>query len=544
MSDAVMEEEVQESPPPAPVPAAKPGAAEKAFKEREDQDAISWLQSLGPMGSMKIQLYRVKPEWGTYRGQRIEIEGSCETYDRPISEADIKADYGGGTYDLRVLKPNARGSFEFFRSKRLKIAGPPRMEKHVEDLPPPETAQGSESVTLSQQAMSVVTKVLQEEREKKREPSSDSSLDAIQAATGPLLETIREMRTDLREDRKALAALHAVPPPPAPTDGPATKMLERMLDGSDHRLDTLRTQFESERNQLTTHWQGQVTRAEDAAQRQIAALEKGHERELKGIEKAHDQAMETLKASYGMQIESLKREVSRLERELGAKEKELGEVRGQKTKSLPEQIQEINLLKDLIKGDSDDEEKGSTAERVIDMVINSSPVAAIAARMAAAPGAPQGPTQQQQQDPFAGIPVGQPFAYNGTTMVKAVMPNGQVAVVPLKKKKKATTATPTGQEGEAAPAGVIPVPPDELPKISPEDLALAVTFLESAIQSRTSPKEFAGSIQAMNAQFANLVRKFGADRILGMATISDGSPIVTQRGRTFVREVAEALLAT
>jgi hypothetical protein len=511
-------------------------AVAKQARENDDRGVLDWLGSFGDIGTFRVQVYRVKPEFVVMRGEKVKADGYMAVHNGAIEEEAIKDRWGGGTYELRVQTQNAKGSWTFFKSRRIEIPGKSKVDVDEDAIDERQAASASNEATpLAQQAITVMRGLVEKAEEKAGKGNNDVQA-IIEAATGPLLEQIKSMKEDQREDRKA-ARERESERALVPTTAPATeRLLERMVDGSDQRIDAIRTQFDSERRQLQTYWEGQVQRAEDNGRRAVESMEKAHEREMRSVEKAHEAAIKTTETAMNGQIEGLKREIGRLEREAGAMEKELAELRAQKTKSPLESIREVKELKDLLnEKDEDDEGGGSTVERVVSTIINSSPIAAIAGRIAsAAPQqtAPAQPTQDQiLQAQIAQMPPRRPFQVNGRTYMK--LETGQV--VPIKPKKRAAAATPA-VEGEAqAPAE------EQMPAIPAEDLAQGLAFLENAIQSRTEPKDFALTAKAMAPQIAGILRKFGAEKLIGLMNPREDSPVFTQRGKMFVREVAAAL---
>lgn len=525
---------------------APPTIAAKHEREVDDKGVIDWLNSFGEIGAFKVQTYRVKPEFVVVKGEKIKADGYMGSRMGPIEEEEIADLYGGGTYELRVLTPNPKGKFVYFKSRRVEIPGRAKLIRRDGD-DDESSAQASaptaanEATPLAQQAITVMRGLVEKAEEKAGKGPHDVQA-IIEAAQGPLLEQIKSMKEEQREERKALREQQAERAL-VPTSAPATeRLLERMVDGSDQRIDAIRTQFDSERRQLQTYWEAQVQRAEDNARRTIETMEKAHEREMRTIEKAHDQALKTVETSFNGQIDGLKREIGRLERENGTLEKELVMLRTEKNKSPLDTIREVKELKDLLnEKDGDDEEGGgSTVERVVSTIINSSPIAAIAGRIAsAAPQqqAPQQPTQEQIiQAQIAQMPPRRPFQVNGKTFMK--LETGHIVPIKPSAKKRAAAApaaTP-GVEGEA------PAPQEEqMPNIPAEDLASGLIYLESAIQSRTEPKDFALTVKVGAPQIAGILRKFGAEKLIGLMNPREDSPVFTQRGKTFVREVAAAL---
>lgn len=518
-------------------PGIKPGTIARMAEEQEEQDLLTWLNGFGPLGEVQISVKRKEPKEVVTKSGKLTLAGWLDTFDEIIDESRLRDEYGGGVYELTIKKRNKEGKFVYFKHRTVKISGKPKF-----DDPGAVVATGSptEPVNLSQQALTTVTKILDEERNRKPEAAVPAA-DIIEAAQRPLLDTIRELRDDAKEDRKLTrAALDkaSVPPAPPPRDDTVAKLLDKAIDGESVRMTALRTQFDSERNQLTTYWQNQVERALDSAQRQIDAAEKAHEREMRTVEKAHESAMATAKTAHDGVVKALERDVARLERELSAKDAELAQLRAQKQLSPIEQIHQMRELKEALTDEKDEEGGESTAERIIGTILTSNPVAAIATRIAgqAAP-AQQQPQAQDPNAQFAALAAsmepGKPFQFMGQYFVKTQ--SGQIARVKPRKGSKAATAVAKVPVDPNAPAQ------EEQPDISEEDMANAVVALESAINSRTTPAEFALTAKIMAPKAVAIVRKFGVEKLIALAKLSDDSPIITQRGKTFLREMAEAL---
>jgi hypothetical protein len=524
-------------------PVAKPTMEARRQQEQDERDLNAWFSSFGPLGEVRVAVKRLKPEDMTIRGTKVNIAGHLKTYEDVLDEDRIKAEHGGGTYELILKVPNEKGSFVFKKSRTVRISGQPLPPDDVMESMGSQQAQqhAAEPTPLALKAMEKMSDLLDSERNKVAPVTSQAlTKDLIDQVQGPLLDALKESREETKDLRKQVIEIVKAPKEPVVRENTAVeKMLDKMVDGETARVNALRMQFDSERNSLTTYWQGQVQRAEDNARRSLDTMEKSHEREIRTLEKSHEQALANAKVSSDATVKSLEREVARLERELTAKDAELGQLRAQKQESVLEQIDKLKAIKDAFSDGDDKEEEGSTAERIIGTILTSNPVAAIASRIAGqaaptqqAPANPQQQVQQQFEQLAASMPARKPFEFMGQYYVKT--DSGQVAKIRPRKGTKAAQATKAPVD-PSAPAQ------EEQPDITEEDMANAVVALEGAINSRTSPAEFALTAKIMAPKAVAIVRKFGIDKLISLAKLSDDSPILTQRGKTFLREMAEAL---
>jgi len=101
-----------------------------------------------------------------------------------------------------------------------------------------------------------------------------------------------------------------------------------------------------------------------------------------------------------------------------------------------------------------------------------------------------------------------------------------------------TIATPQQLQGRAPS-----LPPNA---IDPSEVARAVTYMESAVQAGTEPAAFAASARNLiPANILKVVETVGVDEFLAkVAQLGQDSPLRSQVGRNFSRDVAKHLLGT
>lgn len=514
---------------PAPAPRETASAVAKRLREETEQSLLEYLQSLSGTNPIRVELVRRMPK--TWEGRNIE--GTIDTFDEPLSEEDIMDSYGGGKYEVRVRIPNAKGQYVYGGQRTIKISGDPKVAAGGTVL----STQQQEPGGIAGQALKMTQQLAlsAEERARRAEERAEARSREVprsDPSIGILSQQMAEMQRLLAHKDQQLLELVRESRDRKPETGTADMILSKMLDGESSRVTAIRTQVESEIRTMQSRHDAELDRIHQRSDDLLRRSEDAHVRELSTVRASFEAQITTLKIAYEGQIEGFKREISHLDRELTAAKAECAELRSRKERGPTETLTEMAALKDAMEAfsgghEKDPEEKQSTLERLLGAA--GPLIEGVAARVAspgpAAMAAMQAAGPPQQQDPFADMPVGQPFKLpDGRTILK----RSDGSVVQLRAKVKPSVTAPSGEEIQFDPA----------------DVAMAVQFMENALAAGTDPKEFADSARMLVPESVRAVlRTKGVDYFLSdVAKLEGTSPLLQQRGRNWARKVADELI--
>lgn len=491
------------------------------LREEVDKSLLDYLTELAAQSPIKVTVIREMPK--SWEGRNIE--GTLDRYDEPISEEEIRDLYGGGKYKLVIKAPNAKGQFQYVTSRRIKIAGDPKLDGLITTG---SSRRSDESPSVVRDALSMSQSMIDranrradraEERAEKGRGNQDSTTLSL------VLEEMRSVRRESAAKDARLLEIVSSKPETSATE----VLLGKAIEGESARILAMQSRMDSELRTRNDMHRAEIDRVsqryDDIARRQ----EEAHKREIDSLRQSLDNQMATLKLSYEGQIQGFKREIAHLDRQLTVAQQEVVELRSKKDKSLLDSMTEMAAMKEAIETFSGGgKEEGSVIERVIGSVMGSSLAEGVAARIAGGPEAaavPEPNPVQEQPD----IPIDKPVQ----------LPDGRVIVrrsdgriMELRPKQKGPTPT-----GEPAPA------------ISEENLKKILPFMESALANDADPGEFVRTARSLVPEVVSgpvqtLLKSQGADAFLALVTeVSPGSPLVSgQRGRNWVRKVAAILL--
>jgi hypothetical protein len=509
----------------------------------DSQDLRGWLSSLG-VQDIQVKVIRKSPR--TYKG--VNVEGTLQTYSEFIDEDVIREEHGGGVFSIVVYQRHNNGALRLFQTRMVKIAGPPK----VDGLIPPEEMHSTESSSegganggLAAQAMNSMQWQLKNAMEKAERAERSDKFDPnmMRMMQEPVLEQIRGLRDANVELQRSLAdkdarimeLINRKPDTSLQDD-----LLKNMWSNESARIEGLRTQHESEMRQLRTFHADEISRIRDQSREDLNQRTRGHERELEAIRDAARSQVDSIKISYEARIDGLKSENARLTAEFSQLKGEIGELRSRKDKSLTEQAQEIVSVQEAFKAlgvggaskDEDDDSDKPWYERMASRVIEN-PEAIGQLIGGVRQNLPAGqPAHEVPQLP----PPGQPFQ-GPDGRVYMTRPDGKVqrlsagGVPPVKRAKAAAAkaAVEAKKEGPRAP--------------DPAELALAVSFIESAVTNGTDPAAFAQGARSMiPADILAYIETVGVDEFLNGIKLDPSSPLRAQSGRNWIRQVAKILI--
>lgn len=556
---------------------SKETKAAKRIREDSDQDIRTWLTGMAGDSSLKVSIIRKAPT--AYKGYD-GIDGTVESVEELIDEDYIRDRHGGGTYKLQIFH-NPKGKWVYLTAKTIKIAGPPKLDL-LYNMDEVETSSGNGQQVHDSgsgrvlDAMERLTERANNRADRAEGNNNSNGFDmaSIQILLDPIqrqLEAAQQANADLRD--KLVDTVQRKPDTTV-QDG----LIGRMWDGESARIESVRTNHESELRQRHTSHEDQLKRTEDRHRDEIKSRDRAHERELSALEKSTDAQGKALAVAHESRIDGLKAENKRLDRELGELKKELGELRAKKDMSIADKAQEIMSVKDALKaiggGDDDGDKDEKWYEKVISAALDQPDALGRIFGTATgemppgteAPAQPQAAATPQHNPPeddegdegdeddgaqsadASGMPpVGRPFK----------MPDGKVyvrhedgSIVPWKKPPEAETPAEAAPPAEGA-APPEPMPPAPAPGVPPgvqrpdeSEVFIAINFMENAIKARTDPAIFAQTARNLiPPSILSYMKEVGVDAFLNeVAHLDSSSPLATDHGRKFARQVAKFLL--
>lgn len=509
-----------------------------AITQAEDQSLKDWLDAIGEAGAFQVRLNRTKPEYARdARGESISVAGFLQTYESPVSEEDIKREFGGGTYSLKVLRRNKNGSFVYAQGfhRTINIAGEPRIPATGTPAPITQSVAPTESVNaaVTRTAMEMVKDAYE------KNASAQRGMDP---AVTMLFDQLKDQ--NLRYERQ-LAALNAqldtIRSTPPAEDPLKDKILSSLIGGESGRITSLEARHESELRQLKQSHIDDIKRIEERHDRAMADVRTQHdrqldqmrssfEREIAAMRTSNEVALASAKATSEVQVHTLAGEVKRLERDNGDLRQEVRELREKKDKSVLEQIKDAKTLKEALL-DGEEPGESSTVAKIVDAVSSPAVIEAASKIFNRGP-APPTPAQAQAAALAAAPPRPQ--------MVRTA--DGQVflqtgnKLVPAKRKPKVIT-TDAGTQVEA-------------PQMDPDQVRQLISYLEHAYANNQDPAILAQSSRSMVPDnVLAFIREnttadmSGVDQFMRkVANLPGTSPLASLAGKTWLRKVGKALL--
>lgn len=523
-------------------PAAPPGEGLgpdlRAVRASEELSLRELLDTLGSDGSFRIRVTRRSPTdcKDPATGRIVKTEGFLKQYEQAVDESVLKREHGGGTYELKITrqKPGGNGGFVYFAQRQVNIAGDPNLDDPcLTRVPQPSAgtapaaqqpqAGTAESPTLAAKAMDVLTGQLAAMREDRNEGRSDEISPVV-------MQMMQMMRDTLDRTQAELAAARREGSVRTPEDPFKNELLSNLMREDNARLSSVRSQYESEIRIVKENAVAEQRRLEERHERYASEMRQSHEREIANLRMSHDVSLQSIRASHDTQAKLLDMEVRRLERDNGELRVEVKELRAKHGKTIVEQANDLNAVKEAL-GIGGDEEQG-TLDKVVSAVSSPAAMAVVERFMAGRQPAvaAAAPAAQARALPARPKPV---VAPDGKRYL--MMPDGTMRE--LKAKPKVITATLTNPDGTAGPTLTLPA--------IPEDTSKQVTdYLERAFAGNQDPVIVAQSGRALVPdEIMAVIREHGVDVYLQkVARLSSGSPLSTQAGKNWVRKVGEALV--
>lgn len=558
---------------------AKPGTGNSGSVANEmqladDRDTRDWIDAVvGGEAPVKVNIYRKKPSLGA-NGENIG--GSLETTEERIDDDYIRETWGGGDFRLSILTSRPNGQFKLFRSRSIKIGGPPKMSGQLitaRNGNSPAIVIDDEKGGLAERAFETMERQAEraQDRLEKIEAAGRQSngfdVAAFQAFNQPMIEQLKTAQAESAELRRELIALSNKAPP---RDEFRDQMMTRMITGESDRLETLRAQYEARIDKMRDNHEDAIKRLEDRHVDEIRRLETRHQRELDSTTKAIEYQTKGSSIAYDTRIDALKSDIVRLQGELAARDTKMAALESRKDQTIGEKADELIKVKEALDGigGGDGDKDEPWYERLVNAVGNSEAALAMISKFAG--GQPATPQQQQhvQQQPQL-PPPGVPFQ-TGDGNVYVRDQAGNVTIIDqqaMQRQRKLQQAQAARRDAKKKPSpaqnqnAIQPATPpdagededgdeDDTPgaeelalELNPSDVKIAISFMENAIKNNTPPEKFAQTARNLvPGDVLSFIAQHGIRKLFGLIKLDTGSPLTTVAGRQFADRVAKVLV--
>jgi hypothetical protein len=477
---------------------------------------------------------------------------------------------GAAAVQIRAFKPNAKGSYEYFKTRSLSIAGEPKMNGRPlighAGAAAAAVAASDEAPEIATRALDMMERNSRADRERaerleRERGGSGFDLAALQTLNAPMLQQLANAQATIRELQTQVLAAASRPPP---TDPFRDKMLDRMIEGDTARIEALRTQYDTRIEKMQDSFDDRMRRLEEKHADELKAQERRHEREIQLVERSSDTQTKSNDVAYSARVDALKSENDRLNRELTEARGRIGSLEQRKDQTITDKADELIKIKEALEGlggGSDDNDK-VWYEKIIDAVGNAEVAMGLVNKIGGITGAApesQAPPMQQQMMPPVGVPFQGPdgniYVRNPDESLSQIDPAAlrrQHALAAARKRRKAAPAAPAAA-GAASATAAAPEAPVELdleePKPAPRgrppkasEVKAALAFMENAIRSNADPAMFGATARNLiPSEILAYMQQVGIDEFLNNAKLEIGSPLTTQAGRNFARRVFKYL---
>jgi len=498
-------------------PRATESKAMSELRNNEDRSLKDYLEEISAGGAIRVKVTRTSPK--TWKG--LNVGGAIASYDHQIDEDWIRDHHGGGNFMLVVQKPRTNGAgWVYAGGRAVAIAGDPRTDDVFRDRVGEAPANGSANPAggIVDKTFSVLERELANARQQHNAPHGPDTA-TMQMMMGPLQHQLDQLSSMVREKDRQLAAAQVTKP--VERDEFRDKMLDKLLDGDSARINSLRSQYESELRQVKEGAMQNESRLRDSFERDKQSLAMSHERELNALRSAYDMRVAGQEVGANAARTLMEGEIRRLQADLSEAKSELVALRLKKEKGTVEMMTEMAHLREVMGEAFGDKDEKSTLDKVME---SAGPLLQnVLSKVGEQAPAPAPAVPQFVPRPRAQLMTGP----DGNLYRPG--PNGEPILV--RERKRAVPPSATGQ-------------PSSVPEIPLTTIKVAVEFLESAFRNGQDPDGVATSVRSMiPADVLTAIRELGIDGFLtNVAKLEGTSPLSTQAGRNWARKLGKSLL--
>lgn len=317
----------------------KNNADERDDDARDDEgrgdgtDSIADFLSQFNGGAHQFMVTRVEPRQVVVRGQPKRIAGHLATLLSPPTLDDLREQWGGGIYEIRVNSRTAKGP-RFVTCRRVEIAGDPKLPL---DDTPPEPSVAAAAPTPPAESPALLQQILEHtfedkrrvedrfERERQRvlaerqvataDPALlQTTLGAIERTQREQIETLRQQLSRRDQEMSELRQhLEAARGRGSPLENPEVLrvLFGRSQEDANRTTDQLRQELQLERDRHDRDVQAE----HDRHQRQLDVERERHERELEVERRDREQSQRDIGALREQQQRTFELERERHQRE-------------------------------------------------------------------------------------------------------------------------------------------------------------------------------------------------------------------------------------
>ena len=193
------------APPPPPreppmqreIPPENPNVLLRKEQWRDFEDFVQKIDM--KKGGFELHLYRTEPKIDPDTG--IQIAGPLTKYDRPISEFDIKQQFGGGVYQIVIRGPreDGKGNVVRHRLDNIAIPGKPIVPEGISRRRENEDKAVS---NLVEKAFTMQVEAAQQAREEMREQSAMLLKVLTEKKEDPAIATFTTALLEMKRDQQ------------------------------------------------------------------------------------------------------------------------------------------------------------------------------------------------------------------------------------------------------------------------------------------------------------------------------------------------------
>jgi len=524
--DASLDQDAEPEPERKPRPEKKEPRAQVAreskamseLRNNEDRSLKDYLEEISAGGAIRVKVTRTSPK--TWKG--LNVGGAIASYDHQIDEDWIRDHHGGGNFMLVVQKPRTNGAgWVYAGGRAVAIAGDPRTDDVFRDRVGEAPANGATPANgIVDKTFSVLERELANARQQQHAQHGPDTA-TMQMMMGPLQQQLDQLSAMVRDKDRQLAAAQVVKP--VERDEFRDKMLDKLLDGDSARINSLRSQYESELRQVKQSSMDNESRLRDSFERDKQALSMSHERELNALRSAYDMRVAGQEVGASAARTLMDGEIRRLQADLSEAKTEVVTLRLKKDKGPLETMREVAQFREVMGEAFGDNNEKSTLDKIME---SAGPV--IQGVLAKVGEQSQTPPPPPPSPRFAPRPRAQLMTGPDGNLYRPG-PGGDPIL--LRERKRAVPPSADGR-------------PSTIPEISVTTIKASVEFLESAFRNSQDPDGVATSVRSMvPADVLAAIRELGIDGFLtSVAKIEGTSPLASQAGRNWSRKLGKALL--
>jgi len=507
----------------------RPGRPPKKPKPDEEvrtlPDFFSDITSREP--DIRVRVTRLEP---------TDQKGFCGQFDGAITEQDIADRFGGGRYQVLVLRPrkqkNHGTTWEYLRSMQVVIAGEPKKIQHdkAEGATNGATIANESFVSHAMKMSHDLTRDAQERAARAEERYRSESVTQMEHVVKPYE---MQLAAQSKQLENALTLLSR--PPDHTAEERLLELYKEQNRDHSSRIESVRLAHDSELRALRQAHQDQLRLIETRHDNAILDLKRLHEREFETMRSSYERqlaaqadaarlAIETKDQTHSVRVETLKEQIDALKQTIRKRDDEISELRQRKDKSATEQMRELvelranlNSLTEAPEGDG-----RSNLDRIVEIA---APIAdGIAKRI-------QQPAALRPAPPRV---VARPAA----DVVSVRRRDGSTITVPRNQYQRVTERMRAAQLAASAASA-------QPSSIDPMTAEIAIRYLENAYKARTEPAMVAASVaNVVPADVIHYIKEHGVDTFMANhATLDDGSPLRMTGGKHWLRELARRLTA-